>query len=228
MASEKQDADNDNPEFKINIKSLDSVNTEIVAKKSDLIKTIKERYFEITGKPVDTQRLIFRGSELKNDQQLDYYGITKPAIIHIAFKTTYPTENDYDGYYKKEQKDIEEDVNEESVQEEIYEEAMKIDENKDVIKLSLADRLKDVIIDYQYQPQNNNNNTNKNQLQKYTSIENQTEYAQYQQLVQKLQSHEVLLYFYDCFPLKLVKYSLIFCFLQGQTKRQKSTENDYD
>ena len=104
MASEiKQDPDNvedyvdsaedDDPEFKICIKGLDSSNTEIVARKSDLIETIKQRYFQITGKPVDAQRLIFRGGELKNYEPLHYYGITGNAILHVAFKRLPQSQN---------------------------------------------------------------------------------------------------------------------------------------
>ena len=96
-------------------------------------------------------------------------------------------------------------------EEEVYAEAIKELQEKYPIKLSLADRLKDVMIDYQYQPLQQTSEMNKNQLQKYTSMENQTEYAQYLQLVQKLQSHEVL-YTFMTVSIEMVKYKLCLFF----------------
>ena len=111
---------------------------------------------------------------------------------------------------KEEKKDVEDDVN-------II--LPQVEQN-----LSLNDRLKDVIIDYQYQPLQQNDNRNKNQLQKWTATEKEKQYGQYQQLVQRLQSQEVC---YDLFILLLPIVFMFFLFCcKGESQYGWSTKGD--
>eukprot|EP01083_Nonionella_stella_P102714 292403_1 len=79
--------DPNDPEFTIKIIGTDRTNINIRVKASDTIQTVKQKYETTTGKSAASQRLIFRGNELKPDHnKLSSYKITGNAVLHVAFK----------------------------------------------------------------------------------------------------------------------------------------------
>lgn len=72
--------------MQIFIKTLTGRTVSLMVEEDEVIKTVKEKLKDKDGVPVDEQRLIYGGHELKNDQTLKVYGIYRDATIHLVLR----------------------------------------------------------------------------------------------------------------------------------------------
>ncbi|CAG8472664.1 putative ubiquitin D [Rhizophagus irregularis] len=70
--------------FQICIKNIRGKEITLQVRSTYTIKKVKELIFEKEGMEVDTQRLIFNGIDLLNDNLLSSYGIVKGNTLHLV------------------------------------------------------------------------------------------------------------------------------------------------
>ncbi|KAI3870895.1 hypothetical protein MKX03_002445 [Papaver bracteatum] len=70
--------------FSIIIKSLCGLEKPFDVESSDTVRSIKEKICKIEGTAVEDQRLFYLGSQLRDDHNLAYIGISDGSIIHIS------------------------------------------------------------------------------------------------------------------------------------------------
>ena len=72
--------------MQIFVKCLTGKTITMEVEKTDTIKSIKAKIQDNEGFPLDQQRLIYRGNELKDMHKLERYNIQKEAIIHLVLR----------------------------------------------------------------------------------------------------------------------------------------------
>lgn len=70
--------------FQICIKNIRGKEITLQVRSTYTIKKVKELIFEKEGMEVDTQRLIFNGTDLLNDNLLSSYGIVEGNTLHLV------------------------------------------------------------------------------------------------------------------------------------------------
>ena len=72
--------------MQIFVKTLTGRTVSLIVEEEESIKVVKEKLKEKEGVPVDEQRLIYGGQELKNDRTLKDYGIDREATLHFVLR----------------------------------------------------------------------------------------------------------------------------------------------
>ena len=72
--------------MQIYVKMLDGKKITLDVEYSDTIENIKGKIEDKLGIPPDQQRLIHAGNEMRNDNNLDYYGIQREETFHLILR----------------------------------------------------------------------------------------------------------------------------------------------
>ena len=76
--------------MKINIKKLDQTIIEVDVDINDSFTTLKQKIMNLTGIPVQRQRLVFGGYQLLDHQTLFDYNVHEGNTIHLIIKSEHP------------------------------------------------------------------------------------------------------------------------------------------
>ncbi|KAJ4798777.1 Ubiquitin family protein [Rhynchospora pubera] len=76
--------ESDEQTFEINVKTLENEVHKVEVTKDMLVAALKEKIVDITGVPVEQQRLIFRGRVLNDDQPLSEYHVKDGHTLHMV------------------------------------------------------------------------------------------------------------------------------------------------
>jgi hypothetical protein len=76
--------------MKINIKKLDQTIIEVDVDINDSFSTLKQKIMNLTGIPVQRQRLVFGGYQLLDHQTLFDYNVHEGNTIHLIIKSEHP------------------------------------------------------------------------------------------------------------------------------------------
>ena len=72
--------------MQIFIKTLTGRTVTLIVEEDETIKTVKQKFKEKDGVPVNEQRLIYGGHELKDTETLKHYGIYREATLHLVLR----------------------------------------------------------------------------------------------------------------------------------------------
>lgn len=72
--------------MQIFIKTLTGRTITLIVEEDESIRTVKEKLKEKDGVPIDEQRLIYGGHELRDERTLKDYGICKDATLHFVLR----------------------------------------------------------------------------------------------------------------------------------------------
>ena len=72
--------------MQIFIKTLTGRTVSLIVDEDESIRTVKQKFKDKDGVPVNEQRLIYGGHELKDNQTLKDYGIYRDATLHLVLR----------------------------------------------------------------------------------------------------------------------------------------------
>lgn len=72
--------------MQIFIKTLTGRTVSLIVEEDESIKTVKQKFKDKDGIPVNEQRLLYGGHELKDNQTLKDYGIYRDATLHLVLR----------------------------------------------------------------------------------------------------------------------------------------------
>jgi ubiquitin len=72
--------------MQIFVKTLTGRTISLLVEEDESIRVVKEKLKDKEGVPVDEQRLIYGGHELKEDRTLKDYGIGREATLHFVLR----------------------------------------------------------------------------------------------------------------------------------------------
>ena len=72
--------------MQIFIKTLTGRTVSLIVEEDESIKMVKRKFKDKDGIPVNEQRLLYGGHELKDNQTLKDYGIYKDATLHLVLR----------------------------------------------------------------------------------------------------------------------------------------------
>lgn len=72
--------------MQIFVKTLTGRTVTLIVEENESIRTVKEKFKDKDGVPIDEQRLLYGGHELKNDKTLKDYCICRDATIHLVLR----------------------------------------------------------------------------------------------------------------------------------------------
>lgn len=72
--------------MQIFIKTLTGRTVSLIVEEDESIKTVKQKFKDKDGVPVNEQRLLYGGHELKDNQTLKDYGIYRDATLHLVLR----------------------------------------------------------------------------------------------------------------------------------------------
>ena len=72
--------------MQIFIKTLTGRTVSLIVEEDESIRTVKQKFKDKDGVPVNEQRLLYGGHELKDNQTLKDYGIYRDATLHLVLR----------------------------------------------------------------------------------------------------------------------------------------------